>query len=229
MEQDAILVANMQRSFSFAPGEFYHLYNRGTEKRRIFLTHADYARFLALLYLANQETPTVLKIQGQTLEELTEERSGTPLVEIAAYCLMPNHFHLLVRGIEEGDVGKFMQKLTTGYTMYFNKKNERTGTLFQGRYRATHVADDRYLRYLISYIHLNPVKLIEPQWKETGINDRVRAEQYLERYPASSYRDYLGEKRIEGMILTREALPEYFSSGTDFKTFVTEWLTYAAE
>jgi putative transposase len=160
----------MQRSFHFAPREFYHLYNRGTEKRKIFLCRADYARFLALLYLANQETPTVLKIQGRTLEELVEERSGTPLVEIATYCLMPNHFHLLVRGVEEGGVGKFMQKLTTGYTMYFNKKNERTGTLFQGRYKATHVADDRYLRYLISYIHLNPIKLIEPKWKETGIS-----------------------------------------------------------
>ena len=216
----------MQRSFSFASGEFYHLYNRGTEKRDIFLSHTDYARFLTLLYLANQEIPTVLKIQGQTLEELVEERSGAPLVDIAAYCLMPNHFHLLVRGIEDGDIGKFMQKLTTGYTMYFNKKNERTGTLFQGRYKATHVADDRYLRYLISYIHLNPVKLIEPKWKEEGIDDQVRAEHYLEQYNASSYQDYLGKKRSEGMILSREVLPEYFSSGSDFKTFVTEWLSY---
>lgn len=219
----------MQRSFHFAPREFYHLYNRGTEKRKIFLCRADYARFLALLYLANQETPTVLKIQGRTLEELVEERSGTPLVEIATYCLMPNHFHLLVRGVEEGGVGKFMQKLTTGYTMYFNKKNERTGTLFQGRYKATHVADDRYLRYLISYIHLNPIKLIEPKWKETGISDQARAERYLEQYAPSSYQDYLGEERLEGKILSRETLPEYFSSGADFKSFVTEWLTYGPE
>lgn len=219
----------MQRSFSFAPGEYYHIYNRGTEKRKIFLDKNDYRRFLMLLYFANQDSPVVLKLQGQTLEELAGKRAGTPIVEIVSYCLMPNHFHILVRETTEGGISKFMQKLTTGYTMYFNTKNERTGTLFQGRYKANHVADDRYLRYLISYIHLNPVKLIEPKWKETGICDQSNAEHYLEKYEASSYSDYLGKKRAENCILSREALPDYFSSDADFKSFVTEWLTYAAE
>lgn len=219
----------MQRSFSFAPGEYYHIYNRGTEKRKIFLDKNDYRRFLMLLYFANQDSPVVLKLQGQTLEELAGKRAGTPIVEIVSYCLMPNHFHILVREATDGGISKFMQKLTTGYTMYFNTKNERTGTLFQGRYKANHVADDRYLRYLISYIHLNPVKLIEPKWKETGICDQSNAERYLEKYEASSYSDYLGKKRAENCILSSEALPDYFSSDADFKSFVTEWLTYAAE
>ena len=216
----------MARTFSFVPGEFYHIYNRGTDKRKIFMSRSDRNRFLALLYLANQDDPVDLKLQGPTLLEITE-RTGTPLVEIVAYCLMPNHFHLLIRELEEGGISKFMQKLTTGYTMYFNKWNERNGALFQGRFKATHVADDRYLRYLISYIHLNPIKLIEPKWKEVGITDKTYAEHYLENYVESSYLDYLGKRRLEGMILAREALPEYFSSGADFKTFVTEWLTYA--
>lgn len=193
------------------------------------MSNADRNRFLALLYLANQNEATDLKLQGSTLLEIAEERTGAPIVEIVAYCLMPNHFHLLVRELEEGGISKFMQKLTTGYTMYFNKKYERNGSLFQGRFKATHVADDRYLRYLISYIHLNPVKLIEPKWKETGIADKSVAEKYLETYAQSSYLDYLGKKRPEGIILTPEALPEYFSSGADFKTFVTEWLTYSPE
>lgn len=219
----------MARTFSFAIGEFYHIYNRGTEKRNIFMSRSDRNRFLALLYFANQSDPADLKLQGSTLLEIIERRTSAPLVEIAAYCLMPNHFHLLIREFEDGGISKFMQKLTTGYTMYFNKKNERNGSLFQGRFKATHVSDDRYLRYLISYIHLNPVKLIEPKWKETGITDKDRAERYLEEYTQSSYLDYLGRNRSEGMILSREALPEYFSSGADFKTLVTEWLTYAAE
>ena len=192
------------------------------------MSRTDRDRFSALLYLANQDDPADLKLQGSTLLEITE-RTGEPLVEIIAYCLMPNHFHLLLREIEDGGISKFMQKLTTGYTMYFNKRRERNGALFQGRFKATHVADDRYLRYLISYIHLNPIKLIEPKWKEIGITDKARAEQYLENYAESSYLDYLGRKRPEGMLLSREALPEYFSSGADFKTFVTEWLTYAPE
>lgn len=219
----------MTRTFSFAPGEFYHIYNRGTEKRNIFMSDIDRDRFLALLYLANQSDPIDLKLQGSTLLEMTERRTGDPLIEIVAYCLMPNHFHLLIRELEEGGISKFMQKLTTGYTMYFNKRHERNGSLFQGRFKATHVADDRYLRYIISYIHLNPVKLIDPKWKEAGIASQEHAEQYLESYTPSSYLDYLGRERPERRILAREALPEYFSSDADFKTFVTEWLTYAAE
>ncbi|MEK7114010.1 MAG: transposase [Patescibacteria group bacterium] len=218
----------MTRTFSFASGEFYHIYNRGTEKRNIFMSRADRDRFLALLYFANQSDPVDLKLQGSTLLKIVEERTGDPLVEIAAYCLMPNHFHLLIRELEDGGISKFMQKLTTGYTMYFNKRHDRNGSLFQGRFKATHVEDDRYMRYLISYIHLNPVKLIDPKWKETGIANRMHAEKYLETYTYSSYLDYLGKKRLEEMILSRKALPEYFSSGSDFKNFVTEWLTYAS-
>jgi putative transposase len=219
----------MARTFSFAPGEFYHIYNRGTEKRNVFMSRADRDRFLCLLYFANQSDPADLKLQGSTLLEIAEQRTGAPLVEIIAYCLMPNHFHILLRELEEGGVSKFMQKLTTGYTMYFNKRHDRNGSLFQGRFKATHVADDRYLRYLISYIHLNPIKLIEPKWKEDGIADRVRAERYLETYTYSSYLDYLGKEWPGAIILTREALPEYFASDNDFKTFVTEWLTYKPE
>ncbi|MDO8514651.1 MAG: transposase [bacterium] len=219
----------MTRSIEFGAGEYYHIYNRGTEKRDIFMRRNDYRRFLALLYLANQNEATELKLQGRTLEEITEPRKGAQLVEIVAYCLMPNHFHLLIHEIADGGISKFMQKLTTGYTMYFNKQNERSGSLFQGKFKATHIDDDRYLQYLISYIHLNPIKLIEPKWKEAGIADKARAERYLETYVLSSYLDYLGKERPERMILTREALPEYFSSGADFKTFVTEWLTYEPE
>ncbi|KKW39837.1 hypothetical protein A3I46_01060 [Candidatus Kaiserbacteria bacterium RIFCSPLOWO2_02_FULL_54_13] len=218
----------MSRTFSFIPGEFYHVYNRGTDKRKIFMSLSERDRFLALLYLANQDDPVDLKLQGSTLLEI-EERTGEPIVEIVAYCLMPNHFHLLLREHEEDGISKFMQKLTTGYTMYFNKRHERNGSLFQGRFKATHAANDRYLRYLISYIHLNPIKLIEPKWKEVGIINKVRAERFLETFVYSSYLDYLGKKRMEEMLLAHEALPEYFSSGADFKTFVTEWLTYATE
>ncbi len=217
------------RMINFAPGEYYHIYNRGTEKRNVFLDLGDYKRFLALLYLTNQTGRVELKLQGRTLEEVSEPREGELLVEIVTYCLMPNHFHLLVREVTDGGISKFMQKLTTGYTMYFNKKNDRSGALFQGKFKATHVEDDRYMRYLISYIHLNPVKLIEPGWKETGIADRIKAEKYLETYTPSSYLDYVGKRRSEEIILTRSALPEYFSSSADFKAFVTEWLSYKPE
>src|SRR3989344_2776781 len=120
----------MARTFSFAPDEFYHIYNRGTEKRNIIMSRSDQDRFLSLLYFANQNEPADLKLQGSTLSKIIEKKIGTPLVEIVAYCLMPNHFHLLIREVEEGGISKFMQKVTTGYTMYFNKRHDRSGSLF---------------------------------------------------------------------------------------------------
>jgi len=218
----------MTRPINIAIDEFYHVYNRGVEKRKIFLTHTDYERFIALLYLANQTEPVDLKYQGRSMNEI-ESRTGKALVEIVAYCLMPNHFHLLLREKVEGGLARFMQKVTTGYTMYFNKRNERSGSLFQGTYKASHVHDDRYFRYLISYIHLNPIKLIESKWKETGITNKVHAEQYLEAYTYSSYLDYLGEIRPHGRLLEKSTVEDIFLLAGDFKECVTEWLTYDAE
>jgi putative transposase len=215
----------------FAEGEFYHLYNRGTDKRIIFSNEEDYSRFILLLYLCNSERPADLKLQGPTLDEAiirsNADNRGEPLVDLCVYCLMPNHFHLLVRERVEGGISRFMQKLSTGYTMYFNKRYDRSGTLFQGKFKATRADTDRYLAYLISYIHLNPVKLIEPGWKESGIKDRRRAENFLAEYPHSSFQDYSGHDRVEKCLLNMSALPEYNVTPRDFKDSVEEWLNYS--
>ncbi len=216
----------MTRTIIFGPEEFYHIYNRGTEKRDIFTTREDYNRFIKLLYIANQSSPVDLKKQGPTLSEITIPTDIKPLVKVAAYCLMPNHFHILLCEQENNGISKFMQKVGTGYTMYFNRRWERNGVLFQGKFKATHVNDDRYLAYLISYIHLNPIKLIEPRWKEGGIQNKKRAEDYLEHYKYSSYLDYRGKKRPENKIINQNVLPKYFSLGHNFKEYVTEWLNY---
>lgn len=224
----------MARNISIAPDEFYHLYNRGTEKRNIFSIEADRERFLALLYLCNAIEPVrinnIKRQQGLTLLELLPEidRDET-LVDICAYCLMPNHFHLLVREKEEAGISRFMQKLTTGYTMYFNKRHEHSGALFQGTYKATHADEDRYLKYLVSYIHLNPIKLVDPLWKENGIRDKKSAERYLHDYRCSSYPDYLGTPRIESMILNKDTLPDYFKDKRDIETEIADWLEYQKE
>lgn len=216
----------MARNLVIAPGEFYHIYNRGVEKRDIFTIPSDYDRFVSMLYICNGTESVHLQRQGLTLTELFQVERGQPLVDIGAYCLMPNHFHLLLKEHAEGGVAKFMQKITTGYTMYFNKRHERSGSLFQGTYKSTHANEDRYLSYLISYIHLNPVKLIEPLWKETGIADKKRSEEYLENYGYSSYLDYLGKKRPENSIINREAFPDYFETPSEFSKSVKEWLGY---
>ncbi len=149
---------------------------------------------------------------------------GKKLVNIGAYCLMPNHFHMIISGIEVGGISKFMQKLTTGYTMYFNKHHERSGSLFQGRYKAVHIDKDRYLKYLMVYIHLNPIKIIDSKWKEEGINNLKKSKDYLESYKYSSYPDYVLGDRIESCILNKDILPKYFETNNDFRSYVNDLL-----
>ncbi|MBI5470259.1 transposase [Candidatus Kaiserbacteria bacterium] len=217
----------MTRKIEFSDGEYYHLYNRGTEKRPIFRHNKDRDRFLASLYVANSDNPIhISNHDALSLQKLLALTRGAPLVELSAYCLMPNHFHLIVREICEGGISKFMQKLITGYTMYFNLINERTGSLFQGRFKAEHIDNDRYLKYLIAYVHLNPVSIIEPKWKENGIGNPVRAQRYLDSYRHSSFLDYAGQERDERHIIDMSSLPDYFKNSMDFKASVLEWLNF---
>ncbi len=142
---------------------------------------------------------------------------------------MPNHFHLLVKEKEDGNISSFMEKLGTSYAMYFNRKYKRSGVLFQNTFKAEHVSRDEYLKYLYAYIHLNPVKLIEPLWKEEGIRNLPAAQKYLEAYRYSSYADYVTGKREESAILTPSEFPDYFEQEGDFDHFVKDWLDYKDE
>lgn len=220
----------MSRNFDFAEGEFYHIYNRGTERRAIFSSDDDYVRFMALLYLSNSKSSfniaDILKRGDKVYQDLFTEDISGDLVEIGAYCLMPNHFHLLVRENQEGGVSTFMKKVSNSYTMYFNKKYRRNGALFQGRFKAKHVEDDNYLHYLFAYIHLNPVKLIDPDWKEEGVKDKEGVRSYLNSFQYSSYYEYIEKERPEKSIVNTDDFPEYFQTSKEFTDFLGDWLLY---
>ena len=113
--------------------------------------------------------------------------------------------------------------------MYFNKKHDRVGPLFQGRFKAQHVEEDEYLKYLFAYIHLNPIKLIDSRWKENGIQNKTRARHYLNDYRYSSFVDYSGVEREEKGILTTKEFPAYFTKKYDFIDFINDWLQYSTD
>lgn len=150
------------RKIEFANGEFYHVYNRGTDKREIFSDQSDFTRFLQSMEEFNGPNPIgsiyehtyIKKFGGETSKNNSEEKEE-PLVKIVAYCLNQNHYHFLLQQVSERGIEKFMQRLGTGYTMYFNKKYERTGALFQGVFKATHVDSNEYLLHVSSYVNLN--------------------------------------------------------------------------
>lgn len=160
------------------------------------------------------------------------------LVSIGSYCIMSNHFHILLTPLVEGGVSKFMQKLSTAYPMYYNKKYAHTGGIFEGKFKAKHIHEDRYLKYLFAYINLNPVKLIDQTWKQYGLKDIQKTFLFLDTYKYSSYSDLLYRegktfanknktvKRSEADILSLEYFPEYFPSGADFKKEIIVWFSY---
>lgn len=217
----------MSRKIKFAPGAYYHIYNRGIEKRNIFLNKDDYRRFLILLYLCNDTKPVnirdIYEDKGLTFGEIMKVERKNILIDIGVYCLMPNHIHFLITPRQENSASRFMQKLFTAYTMYFNKKDKRTGRLFESTFKAKLIDKDEYFKYLFAYIHLNPIKLIEPLWQEKGIKNRNKAKDFLNNYSWSSYQFYTNRKQKDP-IINIEAFPKYFLNLKEFNDFIESWL-----
>ena len=206
----------MERKVDFIIDERYHLFSRGVEKRKIFLDKKDYERFFALLYILNQEnhfhvSNFLNKGQGN-ISDLYKQKRSNSLVAIHAYCLMPNHFHLVVQEIKEKGISKFLAKLLTSYSMYFNIKYERSGPLFVRPFRSEHIDNDRYFKHIFNYVHFNCLELYETDWKEIGIKNKKGAEGFINNYRYSSYFDFRKPKeRIEPQILDLSLLSPHLS------------------
>ena len=140
------------RKTQFANGEFYHVYNRGVDKRSIFLDKWDFDRFLKSMEEFNAIDPIGSIYENSFIKEKPSQKK---LVNFIAYCLNTNHFHFLIRQASEQGIEKFMQRLGTGYTKYFNNRHKRNGILFQGVFKVVHVGSNNYLLHLSSYINLN--------------------------------------------------------------------------
>jgi len=224
----------MQRKESFVEGEFYHLYNRGNSKQNIFLDNQDKKRFIKMLYLSNSKKYINFRedVVKKKIDAWEFDR-GKPIVSIGAWVLMPNHFHILITPISSptSDVGLnrisfFMKKLGISYSKYFNKKYKRTGGLFETNFKSSFADSNKYTKYLFSYIHLNPIKLVDSKWKENGIKDIEKAKNFLENYEWSSYQDYCGKNRIQNKIITKKDFPEYFNNPKIFKNEIFDWLSF---
>ena len=215
--------------------EIYHVVMRGVEKRIIFPQEEDHFRFIRDLFEFNDEDivnwnyrTKFSNSSGTVPEELKPERKKRKLlVEILAFCLMPNHFHLLLKQIKEQGISQFMRKLG-GYATYINKKYGREGHLYQGRFRAVHIKDETQLKNVFVYVHVNPIDLIEPGWKEKGIRDSKKVIKFLENYRWSSYLDYLGKKNFPS-VTNRELFNNIFGGQESCRKFVESWILYKAE
>ncbi len=204
------------RTVKIIPGEYYHIYNRGVNKQKIFLDERDWIRFLFLILYF--QSPINFPQIGRSISYFVKNRAfdikkevvdkiiKNRYVELINFCIMPNHFHLTIREIKENGVSQYMQRILTAYTKYFNTKYGRSGHLFQGPFQIVHIKNNEQLLHLSAYIHRNPREL--KQWKEKE-----------HQYPWSSYQDYIEENRWNN-ILKPQIILEQFSNKREYKDFI---------
>lgn len=213
--------------------EYYHIYNRGNSKKKIFLDDEDYLRFVKLLYLCNSDKNINFRMDiVEKKISAWDFKKGNPIVSIGAWVLMPNHFHIYITGSRSKASGEldnaiivFLQKLSTAYAKYFNARYKRTGSLFEGKFKSVHVKDDIQSKYLFSYIHLNPIKLIQSDWKENGIKDKYKALDFLDSYKWSSFHYFKSKNLLENVIINIEDFPDYFGIEGSFEEEILEWFS----
>lgn len=210
------------RKFIFANEQIYHVFNRGVEKRPTFLNKCEYQRAIdTIQYYQYMDIPKKfsdylnLSVEAKDLYTNNIYSKLKKQIEIISYCLMPNHFHLLIRQKEEQGITKFMSQFTNSYTKYFNTKHKRVGPLFQGIFKAVMIETIEQLIHVTRYIHLNPVVsyIIEPI--------------ELEKYYWSSYPEYLGLS--SNKICNSSLIMDSFKSADDYKKFVLDQVSYARE
>ena|SRR3989344_2392459 len=209
--------------------QLFHVLNRGVDKRVIFLDDQDHFRFIHNLYEFNDENWVNTSFYAFNKShdiESRDIRKRTPrklIVDIIAFCIMPNHYHILLAPRVEGGTSKFMKKVNIGYAKYFNNKYTRTGTLFESRYKSVPVTEEAHFVYLPYYIHFNPLDLTAPGWREREIPNHKEALEFLEKYRWSSFRDYIGKKNFPSVI-TSPFLSNFLSSPEQYKKDSLEWL-----
>ncbi len=212
-----------------------HALNRGVDKRIIFLDDSDRYRFIHDLFIFNNQENVINSlrflnkdnqlsdIRCHSVEGGEKRKPRKLLVRIHAFCLMPNHYHLLLSPLIEDGIPRFMKKLNMGYAKYFNEKYKRSGALFQGKYKSILIEDEAHFIHIPYYIHLNPLDLTAPEWRERELKDINKALKFLENYRWSSHLDYTGKKNFPS-VTQRDLFLDFFGSEKKYEKSIKKWL-----
>jgi putative transposase len=228
------------RREQFVNGEIYHITARRINDKLLFEVEDDYYRGIFSIYEFNTVKSVEIRVRRKIRAQLKLNQANggptsvdsvdtrDPLVEVLAFCFMPNHIHLLLRQLKDNGITKFMSKFGTGYSAYFKQKHniKDKGYFFNGRFFAVHIKNDEQLKIAFAYIHANPVSLIEPEYKEAGIKNPEKAILFLENnYKWSSYLDYIRKKNFPS-ITKRDFLSETMGGIEGCKDFMDNWIRY---
>ncbi|MBI5045477.1 MAG: transposase [Candidatus Niyogibacteria bacterium] len=200
------------KRIEFVTNEYYHIFNRGVDKRKIFLDSNDMKRFFQSMEEFNAVEPINSIYENSFHKALGGSTSKQiKLVNFICYCLNPNHFHFILEPLIEKGVEKFMQRLGTGYTMYFNEKYKRSGALFQGRYKATYINAENLL-YVSVYVNLN-----DKVHKLGGSTSK------------SSWNEYMSNQKQKTDFCVQNIILEQFKNITEYKEYAAETIKIIQE
>ncbi|MFY9484079.1 MAG: transposase [Patescibacteria group bacterium] len=208
------------RKTPLVEGQYYHIFNRGVNKQPIFLDSRDYARAIELIKFYQFANQTIKYSRFKNFALTQREKiwdnlltTNDRLIGIVAFCLMPNHFHFLLKQLQNNGISRFVAHWQDSFSRYFNTKHERIGPLVQGQFKAVRVENDSQLLHLSRYIHLNP--LDSYLVKDMGA---------LRQYPWSSLREYLGG--TDQNICDKEIVLKQFKKPSDYERFVSDFSDY---
>jgi putative transposase len=201
--------------------DFWHLIGRGVDKRDVVMDDQDRVRFIHDLFVLNdvQQAPNYI-----LNERKDEQRKRDRLIDIHAFCLMSNHYHLLVSEKVENGIPLFMHKLNMGYTKYFNKRYDRSGALWQGKHRKVLIERDAHFLYIPFYIHLNPLDYTHPEWRTGEVRDISGALDALQKYRWSSHLDYLNRHNFPSVTYRHEISP-MLGTPSQYELAITELIS----
>ncbi len=202
--------------------KFFHIINRGVDKKKIFPTEEYYTHFKNNLFGLNNKNIAAHYAYRKNCGSPTP---AVQITDILCWCLMPNHIHIFAKEKIDKGAGQFSKKLILSHTHYFNLKNDRSGVLFQGKSKIIPIERNEHFLWLPFYIAANPIKLIEPSWKEKGIKNIDKIIHFLENYKHSSFPDLIGKTNFPE-IINKNLFYEIFNTNEKkFKKDFIEWLT----
>ena len=224
------------RDQQFVNNEIYHITLKAIDDNLLFKNVDDYYRGIFSIYEFNNLNPVSIQRRREFRIRFKEGRGRAStfidernkLVEVLAFCFMPNHIHLLARQLKEGGITKFMSKVGTGYGGYFNRKYDRKGYVLQDRFSVVRIKNDEQLKTVFVYIHTNPISLIKPKWKEIGIKNPEETIKFVENYKWSSYSDYIGKENFPS-VAERKFLLRIMGGEQGCKDFIENWIRYKRE
>ena len=225
----AVQRKTMTTKADFATGQYYHVYTRGVDRRKVFMDKSDFERFFISLFLFNDKTYKSIAGRGEDrllrrcFVETTQYDPREKLVDIVTFNLLTNQMHMILVPLQDDGISRFMHRVLMGYAQYFNKKNDRVGALFE-TYKAKVVTSQSYLEHMVPYTHLNTIDMFGLPWRDGLVENWEQAKRHLEEHRWSGH--HVAMRRPQKLpVVSEEYLHKMYPTSEGYLEHLKGWIT----